>query len=245
MTFNLWTFLFEALNFLVLVFILHRVLYRPLRDAIDRRRQDEARARTDAEKARAETADMRRRLEENEAHLEEERQDMLRRAAAEVETVRRKLLAEADETARRRRQEAEAALQRERTEALDALRGDLTHLAVDFAERLLRESCDASLHRQLALHLAESLEAVPEPERERLHREWQPQDGVVIEAAAELNGTTRERLGTAVGGLLGSKVRPEFVVRPELLAGVRLRVGGRVWDATLGSRLAEARGGRT
>jgi F-type H+-transporting ATPase subunit b len=245
MTFNPWTFLFEALNFLVLVFILHRVLYRPLREAIDRRREDEARARTDAEKARAETADMRRRLEENEAHLEQERQDMLRRAAAEVETVRRKLLAEADETARRRRQEAEAALQRERTEALDALRGDLTRLAVDFAERLLRESCDTSLSRQLALRLAESLEAMPEAERDRLRREWQPQDGVVLETAAELDAATRERLTAAVGGLLGSKVVPEVVVRPELLGGVRLRVGGRVWDMALGSRLAEARGGRT
>ncbi len=244
MTFNPWTFLFEALNFLVLAFVLHRLLYRPLRESIDRRREDEARARSDAEKARAETADMRRRLEENETRLEQERQELLRRAAADAETARRKLLAEADEAARRRRQEAEVALARQRDEALEALRGDLAHLAVDFAERLLRESCDASLQRQLALRLAESLEAMPEVEREQLRREWQPADGAAIETAAELEPATCKRLTAAVAVLVGSDVVPEVSVRPDLLAGVRLRVGGRVWDLALGSRLAEARGGR-
>jgi F-type H+-transporting ATPase subunit b len=242
MTFNPWTFLFEALNFLVLAFVLHRLLYRPLRESIDRRREDEARARNDAEKARAETSDMRRRLQEQEARLEQDRQETLRQAAAEAEAARRKLLAEADEAVRRRREEAEAAVQRERSEALDALRGDLARLAVDFAERLLHEACDTSLHRQFALRLAESLEAMPEDEREQLRREWQPPDGVTAEVAADLDAATRERLTAAVATLLGRPVTQAVVVRPELLAGVRLRVGGRVWDATVGTRLAEARG---
>lgn len=31
MAFNIWTFLFEIVNFVVLACILHRLLYRPLR----------------------------------------------------------------------------------------------------------------------------------------------------------------------------------------------------------------------
>jgi F-type H+-transporting ATPase subunit b len=242
MTFNPWTFLFEVLNFLVLAFVLHRLLYRPLRESIDRRRDEEARARADAEKARAETAAMRRRLEEHEARLDQDRREMLQLVAADAEVARRKLLAEADEAARRRREEAEAAVARERSEALDALRGDLARVAVDFAERLLREACDASLHCQLALRLAEALDNLPGDEREQLRREWQPEDGVTAEAAADLDAATRERLAAAVTTMLRRPVTLAVVVRPELLGGVRLRVGGRVWDATLGTRLAEARG---
>ena len=35
MTFNGWTFLFQVLNFVVLAYALHRLLYRPLREAIE------------------------------------------------------------------------------------------------------------------------------------------------------------------------------------------------------------------
>jgi F-type H+-transporting ATPase subunit b len=241
MTFHPWTFLFEVLNFVVLAFVLHRLLYRPLREAIDRRRQEETSARCAAEKARAEAAEMRRRLQDSEARMEQERQQVLRQAQAQAEEARCQLLAEADREARRRRQEAEAGLQRQHAEALDALRGELTRLAVDFAERLLREACDASLHRQLALRLAPALEAVPQEERARLARQWQPEDGVTLETAAELDCSTQEKLSAAAAALVGQAVRPTVVVRPELLAGVRLRLGGRVWDATVGSRLAEAR----
>jgi F-type H+-transporting ATPase subunit b len=242
MTFHPWTFLFEVLNFVVLAFVLHRLLYRPLRKAIDWRREEETSARSAAEKAQVEAADMRRQLQESEARMEQQRQEALRQAQVQAQEARRQLLAEADQQARRRRQEAETDLQRQRAEALDALRGDLTRLAVDFAERLLREACDASLHRQLALRLVAALEAVPDEERARLGREWQPEDGVTLETAVELDPSTQERLGTAAATLLGQPVTPMVVVRPELLGGVRLRLGGRVWDATLGSRLAEARG---
>jgi F-type H+-transporting ATPase subunit b len=242
MTFNPWTFLFEALNFVVLAFVLHRLLYRPLRAAIDRRRDEESVARTEAEKARADAADLRRQLQEQEARLEQERQEMLCQARAEAEAARRQLLTEADQEAQRRRKETEEAIVQQRAEALAGLRDDLARLAVEFAERLLRESCDTSLHRQLALRLAETLTAAPTAEREQLRREWLPDEGVTIEAAARLDEDMRERLTAAAAALLGQPVSPEFVVRPELLAGVRLCLGGRVWDATLGSRLAEARG---
>ncbi len=44
MSFNLGTFLFQTVNFIVLVYILHRLLYRPLHEAIDRRAAEIARA---------------------------------------------------------------------------------------------------------------------------------------------------------------------------------------------------------
>ncbi len=51
MVFNVWTFLFQVVNFLVLVAILRWLLYSPLREAIDRRREANAKAQADAEAA--------------------------------------------------------------------------------------------------------------------------------------------------------------------------------------------------
>jgi F-type H+-transporting ATPase subunit b len=54
MHFNLTTFLFEIVNFLVLLVVLQRLIYRPLRKGIDARRQaqeDEAAALVTKEQA--------------------------------------------------------------------------------------------------------------------------------------------------------------------------------------------------
>ncbi len=63
MTFNVWTFLFEIVNFVVLAYILHRILYRPLRAAIDQRRAVLAKTQSDAEAARAQAVAMQEQLQ--------------------------------------------------------------------------------------------------------------------------------------------------------------------------------------
>src|SRR4051812_21431663 len=105
MNFNGWTFLFEVLNFVVLAAMLHWLLYRPLRDAIDRRRAADARVREEAEKARAEATEMCRHLEGLLADQEKERQKLLHQAHEQAEAERTRIVAEAEATARRRQEE--------------------------------------------------------------------------------------------------------------------------------------------
>ena len=76
---------------------------------------------------------------------------------------------------------------------------------------------------------------------------------VEILSAAELSGEERTRvLDTLTRFLNGSvfrqesggagaslTVRPTWTVRPSLLAGLEIRIGSRVWDASLSSRIRE------
>ena len=80
MTFNWWTFLFEALNFVVLAYVLHRLLYRPLREAIEKRREANARAQETAAKARQEAEALQERLREELTGAEQKRQELIHQA---------------------------------------------------------------------------------------------------------------------------------------------------------------------
>ena len=93
---NVWTFLFEVVNFLVLVYVLRRLLYRPIHEAIDRRREANEKAKADADKASKEAAALQTQLKEKIAALDQKRQDLLRTDREQAEAERKAMMAEAE-----------------------------------------------------------------------------------------------------------------------------------------------------
>jgi F-type H+-transporting ATPase subunit b len=206
MHFNPWTFLFEVLNFVVLAVVLYRLLYRPLHEVIDRRREEVTRAQTEADKAREQAVMLQQQLHADLAEVEQRGEAALRQGRERAEAERKKMLDEADAEMQRRNEQARQALEREREEAWRSLRGEMTKLAVGVVQRLLRESCDRTLNDQLALHLIEELRQLSAESRQAVRDQWQPVDGAMLETAGELDEATRRRLTEAANELVGESI---------------------------------------
>ena len=58
-----------------------------------------------------------------------------------------------------------------------------------------------------------------------------------VETASELDSTTSSELVANLKKRYGDDVTADFVVNPELLGGMRIRVGSDVWDGTVRNRL--------
>jgi F-type H+-transporting ATPase subunit delta len=58
-----------------------------------------------------------------------------------------------------------------------------------------------------------------------------------IEAASEVDPATTSELVANLKKKYGSDLTTEFVVNPELLGGMRIRVGSDVWDGSVRNRL--------
>jgi F-type H+-transporting ATPase subunit delta len=58
-----------------------------------------------------------------------------------------------------------------------------------------------------------------------------------IETANEMDSATSSELVSNLKKKYGSDLTTEFVVNPELLGGMRIRVGSDVWDGTVRNRL--------
>jgi F-type H+-transporting ATPase subunit b len=241
MSFDWRTFLFEILNFVVLAYLLHRLLYRPLREAIEKRRDANIRAQEDAEKARKEADAMQLRLRDQLASAEQERQGLVHQAREQAEAERRTLLASAEQTAQQRREEVRQAIEHEREDALKALRQEVIGQAIELTGRLLGEAAERTLHQQLAMRLVQTLEQLPPKQREQLGASWQSGDGPpVLESAQELDAGTLDQLNHAVTAVVGRPVALAVQNRPDLIGGVRLRLGGQVWDGSLAGQVASA-----
>jgi F-type H+-transporting ATPase subunit b len=237
MTFNGWTFAFEVVNFLVLAYILQRLLYRPLHEALDRRRQALEQAQSEAEHARQEAQAERRQLAERLAALESDRQAVLSTARQEAETERQRLLEEATQDADLRVAQARAALERERDETLEALNEDVVAQACRLAERLLGEVSGADLDTRLAQRLAEGVRSLPEKERLVMARSVRLDDTATLESPHELAPQVIREIEAALAEALRRHVSLRVQAAPELVSGVRLRLDGHVWDASLTGQL--------
>jgi F-type H+-transporting ATPase subunit b len=242
MNFSWTTFVFEALNFVVLAYVLYRVLYHPLRDAIDKRRQANAQAQATAAKAQQEAEALKQQLQKQLAETEQERQQVLHEAHARAAADRKQVLAAAEATAQRRQEEVRQALDRERQDTLAALRDEVVGQAVALTGRLLGSAVDRTLHRQLALRLIDTLNQLPDDARQWVRSGRQSSDEAVLESAEDVDPATRDQITQAVLTIVGHPIALTVEHRPELLAGVRLRVAGQVWDSSLAGQLVLADG---
>jgi F-type H+-transporting ATPase subunit b len=241
MTFNPWTFLFEVINFVALAYVLHRLLYRPLHEAIDRRREEVRRKQAEAEKAREEADAIKQRLEGKLAELELRRQETISQARAQAEVERKNILDAAERAVERRQEEFRLALERDRDEMLQKLSGEIVTHALNLAERLLQQSANSTLQTQLEKHLVETLDAIPPDQRDRLRRDWQAEDRAWLERAAEPDVDTLKPLAEVVTRVAGKVLTLDVRNNPALISGARLRIGGHLWDASIAGQLEEAR----
>jgi F-type H+-transporting ATPase subunit b len=229
----------QALNFLILVWLMKRFLYKPILDAIDEREKRIAAelANADARKAEAqkEREEFRRRNEE----FDQQRAALWAKAAGEARTERQRLLEEARkaaadlslkrrETLRNEERNLRQAIgRRTQREVFAIVRKALTDLgAVSLEERLgevftrrLREMDGNAKER-----LGAALKAASEP--------------AVVRSAFDLPVDQRAAIQNALNETFSAEVRIRFETAPDLIGGIELTANGQKVAWTIADYLA-------
>ena len=122
----------QLVSFLILFFILSKLLYGPISKALDER-SNRIKERVEQEIAEARV--------QGQALIAEAREAAGRLRTTEEERVRADL-----ESLRERATEA---VRRERDGAIEEIRAEFANLAVDAAERVIGRSLDAQAHREI------------------------------------------------------------------------------------------------
>jgi F-type H+-transporting ATPase subunit delta len=60
---------------------------------------------------------------------------------------------------------------------------------------------------------------------------------VIVESASALDARTSEQLGQSLRAKYGPDLTTEFKVTPELIGGLRVKLGSNVWDGSVRNRL--------
>lgn len=149
--------LIQAINFLLLMLVLWRLLYRPFVAKMDERTAAIKKALEEAQLARAEAQ---RQQEENAARLREahaEAQAIREAALKEAADEQRKLVAAARVEAQRLVDSAKTQLESDVRRAREELRRDAADLATAVAERVIRRSLRDDDHRRIVAEAVQTL----------------------------------------------------------------------------------------
>ncbi|HWU26846.1 MAG TPA: hypothetical protein VN154_10630 [Rhizomicrobium sp.] len=240
-----WTLALQAVNVLILIWILARFFYRPIVDIIERRRAAAAKALTDASAMRSAADAERAGIQATRAGFTAERDALLSDASKQIETERATMLREASERIETLRLERDAALASDRSAMERAVAKQASALAVQIAQKLLeRLPAEAALAIFLNA-LSKQIKALPPKERELLAASAQA--GILsVTTPSALNGTEEEQCQKAIKIALGLEGKIAFRVDTRLIAGVELSGGALVlknnWQNDLAQILQHLQG---
>jgi F-type H+-transporting ATPase subunit b len=222
-----FTFGAQAVNFLVLVWLLKRFLYRPVLKAIEAREQRIAAQLRDAEASRQAGEAEQARLKAEREAFAAERDALMARAVEEVKLERARLLDAARSDADAFRARLRETLAGERRQLADMLARRTRHEVLAIARQALSELAGVELEARIVEVFTQQLDSLapetlallaPAP-HEREPVAW-------VRSAFELPAAQRAALEQAVRRTLGGRLTVRFEAADGLLGGVELSSGG-------------------
>src|SRR5664279_3824987 len=217
----------QALNFLILVWLMRRFLYKPILNAIDEREKQVATELANADAKKAEAQKEHDEFERKNAEFDQQRAALLSKATGEAEAERQRLLDEARKAAvalSSKRQETlrneehnlkQAILRRTQQEVFAIARKALTDLATTSLEERMSEVFAGRLRTmdgKATAGLGEALKTSSEP--------------ALVRSAFELPAAQRAAIQIALNETFSAEVHVRFETAPDLVSGVELTTNG-------------------
>jgi F-type H+-transporting ATPase subunit b len=217
----------QAVNFLILVWLMKRFLYKPILNAIDEREKRIATELANADKKKAEAQKESDEFKHKNEEFDQQRATLLNKATDEAKAERQRLIDEAQKAAAAvsfKRQEAlrseelnlrQAISRRTEREVFAIARKALTDLATTSLEERLGEVFTRRLREmngQAKAGLGEALKSASAP--------------AIVRSAFDLPTEQRAAIQNALNETFSAEIHIRFETGPDLISGIELTTNG-------------------
>ncbi len=240
MELNWSTFLLEIFNFLILLWILKRFLYKPVLETIARRRASIEKTLADAQAIRAEAEALKKQYESRLDEWGTEKESAREKLHRELHEERDHLMAVLDAELSQAREKARVLDEKRQEDCLRRYQEVCLEQGARFVSRLLSNLAGPEVEERLFDQAMERLDGLPADRLEaiRVACEESPAEAGVI-SAYPLDDARRTLMAEKLAGLLGQQVACRFGEDPSLLAGLRVTLGPWVFHANLRDELKD------
>ncbi len=222
MTFDWWTFALQAVNFVILVWLLKRFLFKPVAAIVARRKEEIAHALAAAQAAKQSADQARQDFEARQAQIEAARRALIEEERARLAEEGNKVLEAARAESEQLKQTVLKRLDEERAVVANEVFEQAAGLATALAARLLGEVAAPALEGSFLKRVIEHLDRLPDSERAAL---------CGADTAAPLQVATAHALSageqlewrSVLAARLGNSPNIIFSADPDLIAGAELR----------------------
>lgn len=224
----------QIVNFLALVWLLKRFLYRPITDAMARREERIESRLAEAKDARARVEADAERLREKSDELEAGREQVLRETRQQAASLAQKLEGDLREEMEARRRTWEGHLEDEKEAFAARLRQRAGQQVLEIVGRVLRDYAGGDIAGQVAGLFVDRLAELDEEARDRLKAAARRAGGAArVESSAPLEPSARSRITRAIHERIAPGIEVDYREDGDLLLGLRLTIGEQTveWSA--------------
>ena len=215
MSIDWWTLGLQALNVLILIWLLQRFFWRPVAGMIEQRRAAAQTLLDDATAKRAAAEAALAEITQTRAGFTQEHEEILAAARAEAAAARNALLAEAGQEAEALKHAAQAAMAAEQSAAAQSWRDRASRLAVDIAARLAARLQGEAVQAAFLDSLLREIRALPDAARQS--------PALDVFCGTEIPPAAQADLAAQITAALGTTPHLTFHTEPALIAGLELR----------------------
>lgn len=217
-----WTLGFQIVNFLILAVLLERLLFRPVRAMVERRREELERLASEARGLRRAADELHGQAERDVAARDDEQSRVLAEARDQAERERHEQLGHARREAAAIVEHAREEVAVEREKAAEALVGEAVVMGTAVARRLLEQVSTAGVAEPFLERLSSHLDTLTRERKQQLREELGDHE-LVIAVAPAPSTDAANRWVSAVRRRLGDGFGARIVTDESLVAGAELR----------------------
>jgi F-type H+-transporting ATPase subunit b len=232
---NLGYLMVHTANFLMMVLILSALVYRPVLTALDSRRARISKSLEDARVAAEARENAEREANQIISDAQAKSSQVLREATERADAAAREVKAQVEAEAEREREIAIAEIQQERERILSDLRGQVASLSIAVAQKIIGETLDEKRQHALVDEFFSGIRGGRVTILEDLSMNGEASAEVV--SALPLSAEEKETVKRDLLNKLGTQATVTFRVDPSILGGLIVRVGDKVWDASVAGKL--------
>lgn len=217
----------QALNFLILVWLMKRFLYRPVLDAVDAREKRIATELADADKKKAEAATERDEFQRKNADIDQQRDKLLREAKDAANVERLRLLEQARAAADALKSKRQESLENEANGLSQELCRRAQQEVFAIARKALADLSTTTLEASMSEVFVSRLRALDGPAKTKIVDALKSAPApAIVRSAFALPTAQHDAIQQALNDMSASEIKIQFVVAPDIVSGIELGSNG-------------------
>lgn len=218
----------QALNFLILVWLMKRLLYKPILNAIGAREQRITKELADAEAKKADAQKEREAFKSKNKEFDRQRDALLSQAAEEAKAERQRLFDEARQAAEVLHAKRRDAMEREQQSLNSEITRRTREEVFAIVRKTLTDLAGMSLEERISEVFRRRLRGLDGEAKEGFARILKTSsDPVLVRSAFELPSEQRATIQQALNETFSAEIQVRFETGPDVISGIELTANGR------------------
>lgn len=227
MKINWFVVIAQIINFLILVWLLKRYLYKPILDAIDKREKKIATQLQDADAKKEEATQEREEFNQKNVAFDQKKEALMNQAIEEANEKRQQLLEDARNAVTILETKLQKSLEEKQVSLNREISEKIQQQVFSIARKTLADIASTNLEKQAVTIFIKHLNELEESEKEKFISAFKSgPNSIIIQTAFDLPEQLQVKIQKQVTEILGSDAQFQFKTAPKLISGIELSANG-------------------